>query len=61
MSFREIKSLAKDHTAGEYIAFVDRREKRVGGCFWNECNSLQNECNLDTKCSGEHQPLIEKI
>lgn len=32
-SFREIKSLAKDHTAGGYIAFLDSREKGVKGCF----------------------------
>ena len=33
MSFREIKSLAKDHTSGEYIAFLDSGEKGVGGCL----------------------------
>lgn len=44
MSFREIKSLAKDHTAGEYIAFLARKEKGVGGA--SEVNVIHSQMNV---------------
>lgn len=44
ISFREIESLAKDHTAGEYIAVLDRRKKGEGAA--SEMNVIHSKMDV---------------